>query len=272
MSSQSASYLYETHLHTAESSDCGVSPARDYIRRYINRGYTGIIVTDHFFRGNTAVDRRLPWKEWVHRFCRGFEEAHNEGERRGLDVFFGWEETYEGDDFLIYGLDKTWLLEHPEVRYWTRKEQLAAVHEYGGCVVQAHPFREAYYLYKIILNPFFVDAVEAANGGNHQSAYDAIAMRYAQKFGLPVTAGSDIHDADQVQTGPLFGVYLDKKLDKVEGNSRSYAEAVRSRSITGLCTAPGRCDYHGDEYISLPVTVLGADEKASRVNWRDYID
>jgi histidinol phosphatase-like PHP family hydrolase len=58
-------YLYETHLHTVRGSACGVSPGRDYVQGYIDRGYQGIIVTDHFFNGNTAIDRLLPWSVWV---------------------------------------------------------------------------------------------------------------------------------------------------------------------------------------------------------------
>ncbi|MDR0878680.1 MAG: histidinol-phosphatase, partial [Treponema sp.] len=106
-------YLYETHLHTALSSACGVSLGSEYISRYIDLGYSGIIVTDHFYRGNTAICYRLTWRDWVNKFCRGYEETKEEGDRLGLDVFFGWEETFDGaDDYLIYGLDKAWLLEH----------------------------------------------------------------------------------------------------------------------------------------------------------------
>ncbi|MDR2246804.1 MAG: histidinol-phosphatase, partial [Treponema sp.] len=99
------SYLYETHLHTVQGSACGVSRGRDYIKKYRDLGFTGIMVTDHFFNGNTAIDRKLPWKQWVGQFLRGYEETRNEGEKIGLDVFFGWEETYKGDDYLVYGLD-----------------------------------------------------------------------------------------------------------------------------------------------------------------------
>ena len=37
------------------------------------------------------------------------------GDEIGLQVFFGWEETFDGQDFLIYGLDKEWMLKHPEM-------------------------------------------------------------------------------------------------------------------------------------------------------------
>ena len=109
-------YLYETHLHTSEGSACASNTGAEMVRAYKKAGYTGLIVTDHFFYGNTAIDRKLPWEEWVTAFCKGYENAKEEGDRIGLQVFFGWESGYEGTEFLIYGLDKEWLLQHPEIK------------------------------------------------------------------------------------------------------------------------------------------------------------
>jgi hypothetical protein len=222
-------------------------------------GYAGIIVTDHFYNGNSAVNRDVPWSEWVNRFCRGYEEAAAEGAKQGLDVFFGWEETFNGDDYLVYGLDKNWLLGHPEAAGWTRLEQFETVRRYGGCVVQAHPFRLAEYIKGIHLSSGCVDAVEAANGGN-EPAWDALAMRYAQKLGLPVTAGSDIHDIDQIETGPLFGVYLEERM----GSIADYVKAVKEKRIAGLKFPQGRCDFTGRETVSLPVDIRDRNDRSVR--------
>jgi hypothetical protein len=154
------SFLYETHFHTSLSSACSISRGPDYIAGYKELGFTGIIVTDHFYNGNTAIPGDLPWREWVNCFCRGYEETREAGERLGIDVFFGWEETFEGcDDYLVYGLDKSWLLEHPECRNWTRAEQYREVNAAGGCVVQAHPFRQHDYIRRVILSPGCVHGV-----------------------------------------------------------------------------------------------------------------
>ena len=53
-------YRYETHLHTRQGSACGTSSGAEHARHYLDAGYQGIFVTDHFFRGNTAIDRSLP--------------------------------------------------------------------------------------------------------------------------------------------------------------------------------------------------------------------
>ena len=42
-------YVYETHMHTSEASACAGSTGTQMARAYKAAGYTGIIVTDHFF-------------------------------------------------------------------------------------------------------------------------------------------------------------------------------------------------------------------------------
>ena len=249
-------YLYETHLHTSQSSGCGKSRGHEYVKRYLDLGYTGIIITDHFYHGNCAVDRSLPWDKWVNKFCRGYEDAREEGERRGLDVFFGWEETFDGDDYLIYGLDREWLLEHPECRSWSRQEQFEEVRNYGGCVVHAHPFRQYYYIHCISLFTETVDAVEAANSGNEQS-FDVLAWAYAKKLGLPVTAGSDIHYVEDVRPYTVFGVYLDRKMKTIA----DYSNAIRNNTIAGLNVPSDRFTVLGNEKTILPVEIKDSHDR-----------
>ena len=77
-------YKYETHLHTVQGSACGWLTGAEMARIFKNGGYTGIVITDHFFGGNTAIDRSLPWEQWVEQFCKGYESAKAEGDRIGL--------------------------------------------------------------------------------------------------------------------------------------------------------------------------------------------
>ena len=265
--SGTVAYLYETHLHTAGVSKCAGSGGADYITGYKDKGYSGIIVTDHFYNGYNAIPQDLPWKEWVNRFCRGYEEAREEGEKQGLDVFFGWEETFDShDDYLVYGLDKQWLLEHPEVKTWTRAEQYHAVKAAGGCVVQAHPFRQRDYIKCIALSIGCVDAVEAANASNEASE-DALAYRYAKKIGKPIIAGSDIHNASGIYTGEIFGVYLKNK----PKNIIDFAKAVCNNEITGVKINPTRFDFYGYENITLPIEIRGSGDNIISDSLNDYI-
>ena len=261
-------FLYETHLHTAGVSKCAVSGGADYIAGYKDKGYSGIIVTDHFYNGNCALNKYLPWEEWVNLFCRGYEETKKEGDRQGLDVFFGWEETFDGcDDYLVYGLDKEWLLKNPQVRTWTRGEQYRTVRDAGGCVIQAHPFRQRYYIPKIILSAGCVDGIEAVNGGHVDVSNDALAFRYAQKLGKPVTAGSDIHDASDIYYGEIFGVYSEKKLD----NIGDFVNLILKNEIAGLRVDESRLKYKGIEKVSVPVEIRNEQDRVTRRKLKEYI-
>ena len=106
--STTGKYKYETHCHTAPVSGCAKASPEDTVRFYKRLGYDGIFVSDHFFRGNCAIPRDLPWEEWVRRYCLGYYSAKEEGDRIGLQVFFSWEESIDGDDWLVYGLPPEW--------------------------------------------------------------------------------------------------------------------------------------------------------------------
>ncbi|GEM_PF-223610 len=207
-------YLYETHLHTSNSSLCGATRAKDYIPYFLDRGYDGIFVTDHFYQGNTRVDRALSWKDWVHAYCDAFREAKEEGDRLGLKVFFGWEASQlDAADYLIYGLDEDWLLEHPEVREFNAATQYQTVHAAGGFVVTAHPFRERGYHSAIRLHPNDTDAWEVANAGN-MPYMDIFARNFARDHGFHVTSGSDIHNAKP--DAVTFGIETEEPLNSVD--------------------------------------------------------
>lgn len=190
-------YKYETHLHTRQGSACAVSTGKEMARAHKEKGYTGVFITDHFFNGNSAVDRSLPWKEKIELFCRGYEEAKAEGEKIGLDVFFGLEYGVRAAEFLMYNIDKQFLLDNEDFDKWHPKKAFDAVHAAGGIVIHAHPFRERDYIDHIKLYPRHVDGVEAVNGAHFDhTEFNDRARLYAQMYGLPVTAGSDTHSVD----------------------------------------------------------------------------
>ena len=227
-------FLYETHMHTCLASACGVSTGKEHARFYREAGYTGIIMTDHFFGGNTAINRELPWEERIDLFWRGYEDAKEEGDRIGLDVFFGLEQNYAGDEYLIYGLTKEYMKAHPEMEHWTRRQQLDEVHRVGGCVIQAHPFRMRGYMDRIRLGTLFCDGIEAANLGNEQID-DARAYRMGRELNLVMTAGSDNHHSPRPGT---YGVELEEKLTDI----RDYVRVILGRGSIGLYVPEERFD------------------------------
>lgn len=210
-------FLYETHLHTKEASACASSFGAEYICECKNRGYAGIFVTDHFFGGNTAVSRHLSWEERINQYCSGYENALNESkiqnEKNGwnFQVFFGIEQGFNGDEYLIYGLDKKWLLNHPEFETMKHSEVFKIVNSLGGLMVQAHPFRSRGYIDSIHLHFRDVHAVEVYNTANRQNE-NHLAEIYADYLNLKKTSGSDIHNINMFN-----GQQIDGKVHKCGG-------------------------------------------------------
>lgn len=259
-------YLYETHLHTCQASACGRSTGAEHARFYKDIGFQGIIVTDHFFGGNTCIPQSLPWKERVEMFCSGYEDALIQGQKCGLDVFFGWEQGYGDDEYLVYGLDKQWLLHHPEVETWTRREQLEGVHRYGGCVVQAHPFRTRDYIRHVRLGYRYCDGAEVANAANG-ALNDAHALRYAKHFHLAMTAGSDNHHSIKgiESAGKIMGVSLPQKL----GSIHDWVQILLSKQPIGLHAPEDRWYVNPKEASVIESYELDENEalQPSSINW-----
>ena len=197
-------FLYETHLHTSEVSRCAVSSGEEMARAFKEYGYTGIIVTDHFFNGNTTIDANIKWEEKVEQLCSGYENAKKTGDKIGLSVFFGWEYNYKSTEFLTYGLDKKWLLDNPDLLDWSLDEYFERVKQSGGMLIHAHPFREAEYIHKIRLYPDRVDGVETINTHNFDNAYNIKAIEYAKEYNLPQTCGTDAHAANVTNLGGMI--------------------------------------------------------------------
>ncbi len=214
-------YLYETHMHTSNGSACANNTGREMAHALKEAGYAGSFVTDHNWGGNTCVDRSLPWKEWCHQFFEGYRQMKEEGEKIGLQVFPGWEAGYSGPEFLIYGMTPEWLAEHEEMREASISEQYKLIHEAGGIVIQAHPYREAWYIDEIKLFPDDVDGCEMFNAthvtplsqSHHGEDYNPKAVAYAKEHNFPGTAGSDIHSTTVFGGGVAFKTKLESAKD-----------------------------------------------------------
>lgn len=205
-------YKYETHLHTVEASACARNTAQDMMKAMKEAGYTGAFVTNHAWGGNTCVDRSLPWKKWVEEFAKPYYLAKEWGDKNDFDVFYGYESGYNGTEFLIYGLTPEWMASHDELHDASVEEQIKIVHEGGGIVIHAHPYREEFYIPEVRLFPEYVDGVEGVNAthashlstAHNNPVFDERAIAYAREHNFPMTAGSDVHSVFSLGGGMLF--------------------------------------------------------------------
>lgn len=193
-------YLYELHQHTAACSACGCITPEELPYDLQQAGYAGCVLTDHFFHGNTAIRRNIPWADFVAAYEDAWLRAKAVGDRIGVDILFGIEEGVgDGKEVLLYGITPQFLYDHPELRERDgRNGDLAHLHkivrEAGGRVYQAHPFRVRDYIPRPWepLPAAYLDGIEAYNGGN-SPLDDLRAAHYADEVGLPIIAGSDAH-------------------------------------------------------------------------------
>jgi hypothetical protein len=218
-------YLYETHLHTFPVSKCAKRTVRENLEFYKSLGYAGVFITNHFIDGNINCARSLPYAERIEFYLSDYEEGLKIGKELDLPVFFGIESSYKGTDFLIYGLDKEWLLAHPEIEEMKTSEFLAFAKEAGALVVQAHPFREASYIDHIRLFPRCVDGVEVYNACRNDFENE-MARQYADNYGLLHFAGSDNHVAEKRKS--LGGM----KADTPIADERDFVVRVLAKEMT----------------------------------------
>ena len=240
-------FLYETHMQTSESSACAIAGGREMARAYKDAGYAGVIITDHNWGGNTRISSELAWKDWVEEFFKGYEAAKEEGDRIGLDVFFGYEAGYNGTEFLIYGPDKEWMLAHPELREASIEEQYRLIAKDRGMVIHAHPYREEWYIPEILLFPESIDGVEGINAAHSNSEskfhnkpeFNTRAVAYAEKYKKPVTAGSDMHSTELLGGGTAFRTRLNSIGDYIKriksGQEYVLTDGENWYDCTGQC-------------------------------------
>lgn len=218
-------YRYETHLHTWPVSKCARATVRETLEFYKNIGYAGVFLTNHFIDGNINIDKALTYEEKINFYCSDYEEARSLGRELGISVFFGFECSYKGTDFLVYGLDKAWLLAHPEIEGMKKSEMLPFLSEHGALVIQAHPFREAAYIDHIRLFPRAVHGVEVYNACRTDFEND-MATQYANNYGLLPFAGTDNHRGGaQTRFG---GMQADSPL----GDEADFVRRVKAGEMT----------------------------------------
>ncbi len=216
---------YETHSHTSPASKCAHQDGTAMAKAYKLAGYDGMIVTDHNWGGNTSIYRALPWEEWILRFSWGYEQARKFGEQNGLKVWFGYEAGYDGTDFLIIGVTPQRMEKIRRYRLWNASipEQMDIIHEAGGIVIQAHPYRLGKHIPEVRLFPEYVDAIEGINAehsnrlsrSHYNPEWNDQAIALANEFNLPITAGSDSHSIAILGGGILTKAPLNSPQDLI---------------------------------------------------------
>lgn len=196
-------FKYEMHLHTSGCSKCGISTVEEMVIAAKEKGFKGIVVTDHFYRGNTAIDRKSPWEEFVAAYEENWIKGKALGDELGIDVIFGIEEVYHKDmkEVLIYGITPDELKAETDFIHYDLEQIFKFVDSHGGFLSHAHPFRNRGYIKNVNLapNPNVLHGVEVFNYADFAANCNdrnQMALEYAKKYGLKRLSGGDVHKAD----------------------------------------------------------------------------
>ncbi len=100
-------YRYELHLHSSACSRCGRQTMEEIVCALREKNLTGAVITNHFYYGNTAVDKTLPWRDFVMAYQEDYLYGARLAQEAGVKLLFGIEEGVSedrGKEVLIYGV------------------------------------------------------------------------------------------------------------------------------------------------------------------------
>ncbi len=196
-------YRYELHLHSGTCSRCSRQTMEEIVQAMVQKGLAGAVITNHFYHGNTCIDRELSWKEFVAAFENDYLYGKKLADEAGVTLLFGIEEGLSedrGKEVLIYGVPAEAFARHEELRFSDLPMISRFVHKEGGLLPQAHPFRDRAYVENPDTPPYadLVDGIEFFNTGNSPEA-NGKSVRYAKEHPeMILIVGSDAHKPEAV--------------------------------------------------------------------------
>ncbi len=186
----------ETHAHTKEVSPCGQVYGDDLVDLYHQGGYSGLVITDHYFDGFfQSLERKMPDSDWTKQvdcYLRGTERAKEAARKKGMQVYQGMELRFAGspNDYLVFGVTRSFLLAHPRLDRFSPAAMRELCDREGLLLFQAHPFRVGL----TRAEPSLLDGVEVYNAHPRQVSHNELALAYAREHSLRFLSGSDCHE------------------------------------------------------------------------------
>lgn len=216
-------YKYQMHTHTAPCSACARMTPEELAEGLAENGYQGCVLTNHFIGGNTGIDRRLQWEDFVRAYEEDYEKCCRCAEKYDLDIIFGIEEvTVAALEILCYGITPQMLYENPRLAVAGPEEWYSLMKEREVLCIQAHPFRERDYIPKPGMLPLnCIDGIEVYNAANTEKN-NKEAEEFAKKHpNLLLVSGADAHIKADLCSG---GIAVAKRI----GNGRELVEILKS--------------------------------------------
>ena len=210
---------FSMHIHTIRRSPCGKVEPERIVKLYKEKGYGGIIVTDHYMEYVFNINNIIEDKERVDFFLSGYHETKYFGDKAGLKVFLGMElnlskynrpnSTYPVYEFLIYGLFEKFIYNNPRLYELEVGELFKLVNDNNMLMIQSHPFRPR----TECANFKFMHGVEVVNKNGRHDSFDNLALKFANEHNLLKTASDDFHEEEDLAHA---GMYFPDDTDTIE--------------------------------------------------------
>lgn len=195
----------ELHCHSCTVSDCATITPAEIAEKYLESGYTTVVLTDHLSPFTFEGKRYTGTEDWQSRVSYYMEgvRALREAAAGKLHILQGCELRIEAcdSDFLVYGITEEFMRANPDLLQIPKaKEMCARLRKAGFLVFQAHPFRNN----MTITDPAYLDGIEVYNAhGRHNSRND-FAQLWAERHGLLQISGSDVHHVHDLPGGGIL--------------------------------------------------------------------
>lgn len=195
-------YKYELHCHTSDVSLCASSTAAEAVQFYKERGYDGVVITDHYSPQTFLFHRAFMPHKYIDHYLKGYRKA-KEAAGDGFTVLWAVEVRFffTIDDFLIYGADEEFLRNSGNLmtKYLRRLKRLCD--ENNLILLEAHPFRELRFRH----NPALLHGCEVYNGKDKDTDANRKAKKWAKdnSFSI-VTSGGDFHNKKSTNPGGII--------------------------------------------------------------------
>lgn len=215
-------YKFDTHVHTSETSSCAVVEAEDAVKLYIEAGYSGFCITDHYYNWFFNTRPEDSWADNIARYLKGYHNAKQYGDSHGFTVLLGLEIRFSDspNDYLIYGVTEEFLAQYPKLYDYSKEDFKHLAYEHGILIFQAHPFR----VNITRENPLYLDGVEVYNGNPRHNSNNHLALEFADNNGLLHSAGSDFH---HIQDTGVSGIMTETRIE----NNDDFLTVLKSREF-----------------------------------------
>lgn len=192
-------YKYDLHCHTNLVSRCADAGAKETVEAYKSKGYSGIVVTDHY--SPLTYLGKLPFfsKKEREYFLSGYNEL-KQYEDDDFCVLLGMEIRFyfTTNDYLVYGMTPEFLAEHGNLMTYYLRRFYREIKKYNMILVQAHPFRSHVFRADTRL----LDGCEVSNAKDFRNnILNRKAREWADRKKMKITTGgSDFHHLSQKDT------------------------------------------------------------------------